>query len=89
MEEYAALSQREQDHWAALLTLQGETGAIDPQRIWRLREATAGARNANTILTAIATQMAGRIDELGVARSTQQMPDIANSALCRGLAGEG
>ena len=88
MAEYAALAQREQDQWIILQTLERPGEAIAGDRRWRLIEASAGARNANLLLTAIAEQMNGRIAGLGVRASTDAIPyDVRTKPLCQRLEG--
>jgi len=88
MAEYAALAQREQDQWIVLQTLERPGEPIEGDRRWRLIEASAGARNANLLLTAIAEQMNGRIAGLGVHASTEALPyDVRTKPICQRLEG--
>ena len=87
MEEFAALAQREQDHWIALQTLERQDEPLTGDRRWQLVEAAAGARNANLLLTAIAEQMIGRAGELGIARNrTLSTRELRARPLCQPLA---
>lgn len=85
MEEFARVAQLEQDLWARLSTLQGQTGAIAPAQRWRVAEAAAGARNANLLLTAIADQMRERIARLGIAAETVPTVDLSARPICQPL----
>jgi hypothetical protein len=86
MAEFAALAQREQDEWIVLQTLERPGEAIAGDRRWRLIEASAGARNANDLLTAIAEQMNRRIAHLGVHASADSTPpDLRAAPLCQPL----
>jgi hypothetical protein len=84
-EEFTLLAHREQEHWARLQTLQGHRGAVDEAARWRLRDAVAGARNANLLLSAIAEQMLARIDELGVDVAAGIPPDLDQRPICQPL----
>ena len=86
MAEFAALAQREQDEWIVLQTLERPDETIAGDRRWRLIEASAGARNTNMLLTAIAEQMNQRIARLGVRASTNSPPpDVRRGPLCQPL----
>jgi len=86
MAEFAALAQREQDEWIILQTLERPGEPISGDRRWRLVEASAGARNANLLLTAIAQQMNQRIAGLGVHAATDSPPpDVRTAPLCQRL----
>lgn len=86
MAEFAALAQREQDAWIVLRTLERPGEPVSGERRWRLIEASAGARNSNMLLTAIAEQMNQRIAGLGVRASTDSPPpDVRTQPLCRPL----
>jgi len=86
MEEFAALAQIEQAHWARLQTLEIAEPGVDPARRWRLREDISGARNANLLLTAIAGQMLERIAALGIATDSAPLPvDMQQRAVCQPL----
>ena len=86
MEEFAALAQREQAHWARLQTLESAELDIDWPRRWRLREDIAGARNSNLLLTAIAGQMLERLSLLGIDIDGKALPvDMQERAVCQPL----
>ena len=87
MEQFIAVAQQEQDHWIALQTLERQDEPLSGERRWRLVEASAAARNANLLLSAIAEQMLANIDRLGVRRNqTLSQVDIRSRAPCRPLA---
>ncbi|KFN48824.1 hypothetical protein [Arenimonas composti] len=83
--EYNALSQREQELWTLLRTLAWAPEPDAAERLWRLREAVAGARNANLLLTAIAQQMNERVAALQ-GRLPAAVLDAATLPVCRPLA---
>lgn len=86
MEEFAALAQIEQAHWARLQTLETAESVQDPARRWRLREDISGARNANLLLTAIAGQMLERIAALEIETDAEPLPvDMQQRAVCQPL----
>ena len=86
MAEFASLAQREQDDWIVLRTLERPGEPISGDRRWRLVEASAGARNTNALLTAIAEQMNQRIASLGVRASADAPPaDVRTQPLCQPL----
>jgi hypothetical protein len=85
MAEFAALSQREQDEWIVLQTLERPGEAIADDRRWRLIDAAAGARNTNVLLAAIAEQINQRISGLGLHASVDPMPDVRTKPLCHRL----
>jgi hypothetical protein len=85
MAEFAALSQREQDEWIVLQTLERPGEPIAGDRRWRLIDASAGARNTNVLLTAIAEQMNERIAGLGLHASAGTIPDVRTRPLCQRL----
>jgi hypothetical protein len=86
MAEFATLAQREQDEWIVLQTLERPGEAIAGDRRWRLIEASAGARNTNVLLTAIAQQEGRRIAGLGIHASTDSTPhDVHGAPLCQSL----
>lgn len=62
--EYIVLAVREQELWTQLRTFESRPEPVDPSRIWRLREAIAGARNANALLTSLAGQISERAEAL-------------------------
>jgi hypothetical protein len=86
MAEFAALAQREQDSWIVLQTLERPSEPISAERRWRLIEASAGARNSNLLLTAIAQQMSQRIAGLGIRGNGQPLQyDVRSQDICRPL----
>lgn len=86
MEEFSALAQQEQAHWARLQTLQAAEPEADWPRRWRMREDIAGARNANLLLTAIANQMIERLAALGINTSADPLPvDMQQRPICQPL----
>ena len=86
MAEFAALAQHEQDEWIVLQTLERPAEPIAGERRWRLIEASAGARNTNELLTAIAAQMNQRIAGLGVHGNGQTLgPDVRTRPICHPL----
>ena len=87
MEHFAALMQQEQNFWIALQTLEGQDEPIAGERRWRLVEASAGARNANLLQTAIAEQTLDRIRELGVEPNDSiPVAEFRARPICRPLA---
>ena len=82
--EYNALSQREQELWTQLRTLALAPEPDSAERVWRLREAVAGAYNTNLLLTAIARQMNERIVALQGPLPDPAL-DAGNLPVCRPL----
>jgi len=74
MAQFTALSQQEQDQWIALQTLERQDEPLAGERRWRLVEASAGARNANLLLTAIAEQMLANVERVGVSGNDSFAP---------------
>lgn len=85
MAEFAVLSQREQDDWIVLQTLERPGEPIAGDRRWRLIDASAGARNTNVLLTAIADQENRRIAGLRIRPSADSVPDVRTRPLCQRL----
>jgi hypothetical protein len=83
MEEFSALAQQEQAHWARLQTLGIAETAVDPARRWRLLEEISGARNANLLLSAIADQMLERIDGLAIDTDVPLPVDMQDRPICQ------
>jgi len=83
MAEFAAISQREQDFWIVLQTLERQDEPVAGERRWRLIEASAGARNANLLLSAIAQQMLGHAQTLRITPNTDLQPSaVRERPLC-------
>ena len=83
MEEFSALAQQEQAHWARLQTLEVAEGVVDGPRRWRLREDVSGARNANMLLTAIANQMLERLSGIGIDTDVPLPVDMQQRPICQ------
>jgi hypothetical protein len=87
MVQIGALTQREQDHWIVLQSLEQQDVPVAGERRWRLLENVAGARNDSLLVNAIAEQHIKLARSLGVApngslasMTVQQVP------ICRPLA---
>lgn len=90
MEEFAVLAQQEQAHWARLQTLETTELDVDWSRRWRLREDISGARNANLLLTAIASQMLERLVALGIDVNAEPLPvDMQQRPVCQPMRASG
>ena len=90
MAQYLDLSQREQEQWIALQTLERQDEPLAGERRWRLVEAAAGARNANLILNAIAEQMLDHVERFGIApERTLSRSELLGRPLCRPLTAAG
>ena len=90
MNEYLELSRDEQTAWVTLQTLEGDSDPISPDRKARLREALAGARNADLLLVATAEQMLKDARELGIKpNGGLKSVDVGSKPICRPLATAG
>jgi hypothetical protein len=87
MTEFASLSKDEQGAWARLQVLEGDSGALGPDRRARLREIISEARNTNLLMSATAEQMVTQAKNVGVSRNrTLAARKIESEPICRELA---
>jgi hypothetical protein len=86
IERYAALAQREQEHWITLQSLERQDKPLGGERRWRLLEAVAGARNESLIMMAIAEQMTDLAKELGItANGSLAKVSVQSLPICRNV----